>query len=46
MTKSKLGRKGFIDFYILVHYYRKSAQELTENWRQKLMQKPWRSAVY
>jgi hypothetical protein len=51
MTKSNLGRKGFILAYISISLFiiegswnRNSSR--AEAWKQELMQWPWRSASY
>jgi hypothetical protein len=51
MTKSNLGRKGFIFFHGSIEQFNiKSSEGRNSNragtWRQELMQKPWRGAAY
>ena len=47
MTKSGLGKKGFID---LESQFPEGSQSSNSDqvgtWRQELMQRPWRGAVY
>ena len=48
MTKSKLGRKGFIRLTLLYccSSQRKSGMELKQVRKQELMQRPWRDVLY
>jgi hypothetical protein len=48
MTRSKLGRKGFIWLTLpyCVHRQRKSELELKQVRKQELMQRPWRDVLY
>jgi len=45
MTKGELGRKGFICF-ILPDHSPSLEEGRVGNWRQELMQRPWRGAAY
>lgn len=42
MTRSRLGRKGFILLAVAVHHRGKPRQEV----KQELMQRPWRNAAF
>jgi hypothetical protein len=41
-----LGRKGFIQLQIAVHYQRKSGLELKQVRIKELMQRPWKGVSY
>lgn len=50
MTKSSLGRKGFISFPFVSQFIVEGIEGRNLNragtWRQELMQRPWRAAAY
>jgi hypothetical protein len=42
------GGKGLLSLYfqIIVHHLEKSGQKLKQDWKEELMQRPWRDVAY